>query len=82
MGISDLMAAKKQVGTKQTLRALNKDQVAEVYLAGDADRRIIAPIIELCQAKSIPTVEVESKASLGKACGIDVGTAVVALLKD
>lgn len=82
MGLSELMAAKKQVGTKQTLRALAKDAVKAVYIAGDADRRVVAPVIEACQAKSIPTYEVETKAVLGKACGIDVGTAVVALLKE
>ena len=81
MGISDLAKSDIQVGIRQTMRSLNKDKVRMVYFAGDADRRVVTPVLELCRDKSVPTEMVDSMAELGHAAGIDVGTAVVALLK-
>ncbi len=81
MALEELKNAKLVVGTKQTLRALSKDSVLQVYIAGDADQRVIFPLQEMCSSKGVATVTVASKAVLGKACGIDVGTASVALLK-
>ncbi|NLL53336.1 MAG: 50S ribosomal protein L7Ae-like protein [Peptococcaceae bacterium] len=68
------------VGLKQTSRALEKSKVKVVYLAQDADDRLLKPIIETCKAKEIEIKEVPSMAELGKACGIKVGAAVASVL--
>jgi len=68
------------VGLKQTGRALEKDNVRSVYVAKDADNRLIQPIIEMCKAREIQILEVPSMTELGKTFGIKVGAAVVAIL--
>lgn len=53
-----------------------------VFIAKDAESRITQSVIQACKDKNIPCFEAESMASLGKDCGIQVGTAVAALLKE
>ena len=55
--------------------------MALVYLAGDADRQVTAEVIALCIVKDVEIRRVDTRAELGSACGIDVGAAVVAVLK-
>ncbi len=71
----------KVVGTKQTQKAIEKDQTQVVYIAKDADERVISPIIKLCGEKSLELVMVDSMSELGKTCGIKVGAAAAAALR-
>lgn len=70
------------IGTNQTTKALVDAKIAEVFVAKDADKKITIPILQLCEQQEIPCEWVESMKSLGKACGIQVGAAVVAIKKD
>jgi len=81
MGLEVLKDNKKTIGTKQTLKAVTKTTAAKVFIAQDADPRIVLPLIELCQQKNIAIEQVETMSLLGKACGVDVGTASAAILK-
>ncbi len=72
----------KVVGTKQTQKAIEKDQTQVVYVAKDAEERIVSPIIRLCEDKNLELVLVDSMAELGKACGIKVGAAAAAINKE
>ncbi|WP_047154547.1 50S ribosomal protein L7ae-like protein [Aneurinibacillus tyrosinisolvens] len=72
-------AASIIIGTKQTARAIETNSVSEVIVARDADARVVGKIISLCKDKGLPVHYVDSMRRLGKACGIDVGTAVVAV---
>ena len=81
MDLELLKNAKKSIGTKQTLKALQKGSALEVFIAEDAESHVVAPLYELCTEKNCPVHKVETMAALGKACGIDVGTASVAMLK-
>lgn len=67
------------VGTKQTIKALEDGIVREIVIADDADHRVIHKVLVLAQEKSIPIIKVDSMKKLGKACGIDVGAATVAI---
>jgi len=69
------------VGTKQTAKALKNDQVKEVIIAKDAEPRVVAKVIEIAEQKKIPLTKVDSMKKLGKACGIEVGAAAVAIIK-
>lgn len=71
----------KVVGTSQVLRALNCKRAKQVYIARDANRRLVAPVYRLCAECGTPVVEVDSMKELGTACGIGVGAAVAALLE-
>jgi len=72
----------KTVGLKQTQRALEKGLVRRVYIANDAEAHILRPILEWCDNHNMECIEVPTMKELGKVSGIEVGTAIAAILKD
>ncbi len=68
------------VGTKQAARALNTRDVSEVIIAMDADPRLTSKIVEIANETKVPISYVDSKKKLGKSCGINVASAVVAIV--
>lgn len=81
MSIADLKNAKKVIGAKQTVKAVEKGMAAVVFLAVDADQRMLLPVREACDRENVPVDVVLTMLELGKACGIEVGAAAVACLK-
>ncbi|WP_324332481.1 ribosomal L7Ae/L30e/S12e/Gadd45 family protein [Methylomusa anaerophila] len=82
VALDTLKTAKKVIGAKQTARAVEKGLALKVYLAQDADRRVIAPLMETCRRNQIPIETGATMGELGKACGIEVGAASVAIVKE
>ena len=80
--LSELKTKSKVVGVKQSLKAVRNGQSSCVCFAADADPALLEPLRALCSSAGIRMVEAGSMAELGSACGIDVGAAVVALLKE
>ena len=76
----NLKHSNKIVGAKQVKRALRESRVNKVYLAQDAEERVVSDIVQRCEEMHIPIVDVESMTKLGDACGIDINAAVAALL--
>lgn len=76
-----LKTKEKVVGVKQTKKSVEQDKLAAVFIASDADQRVVAPIKQLCEGKNISIHLVDTMKQLGKAAGIDVGAAVVGVLK-
>jgi large subunit ribosomal protein L7A len=74
-------ASNKIIGTKQTVKALKSGQVVEVIVALDADDKIKNRVIDVAKEMNVPIVTVDSMKELGKACGIDVGAATVAITR-
>ncbi len=74
-------AKARTVGTKQTLKALQKGQASVVFVAKDADERVVRDVLRLCHEKDVEIVYAGSMAKLGQACGIQVGAATAAILK-
>ncbi|GLF92451.1 MAG: 50S ribosomal protein L7ae-like protein [Bacillus sp. (in: Bacteria)] len=68
------------IGTKQTVKALKRDSVKEVVVAKDADPALTASVMKLAQEKGVDILVVDSMKKLGKACGIEVGAAAVAIM--
>jgi large subunit ribosomal protein L7A len=75
-----LKTSKKVVGAKQTIKALEKGTAQVVYIAQDADERIIRPIIDLAEGQNLPIVTVDTMVQLGKECNIEVKTATAATI--
>ena len=73
---------RKVVGTKQTIKAIEKGNVIEVYVAKDAEGHVVRDLLEKSKTKEIPVVYVDTMVELGKACGIDVGAASAAIIGD
>lgn len=78
--LTNLKDTKKVVGIKQARRAINNDEVQAIYIAEDAEPKVVQDIINLCNEKSIEIIYVSSMKELGKACGIDVNAAVAAII--
>lgn len=70
----------KIVGAKQVKRALKESRVSKVYIAQDAEERVVSEIVRQCDELHVPIITVESMSKLGDACGIDINAAVAALL--
>lgn len=75
-------ARRKAVGRNETLRALETGSASVIFVAANAESRVIRPVLQLAQRQSLEVVRVDTMASLGKLCGIDVGTACAALLSE
>lgn len=71
----------KVIGMKQTLRALKNNEVKAVYIARDAEERVVQDIKETAKEKNVQIVFVPSMEELGKAFGIEIGAATAGLLK-
>ena len=81
MSLDTLKTAKKTIGVKQVTKALEKDLVLAIYVARDAEQRLVEPLQTLCSQKNVDLDHSSTMAELGKACSIEVGAAAVALLK-
>lgn len=75
-----LQAKNVVIGTKQTVKALKLGTVKEVVIAKDADHKVIAKIVNTAEETMVPVLYVDSMKKLGKACGIDVGAAAIAII--
>jgi len=83
MSFEALKAAKKKsIGTKQTYKAINRGKAVEVFVAKDADERVVRGIITACAESGVKLTYVESMALLGRACGIEVSAAAAAILSE
>lgn len=69
------------VGAKEVRRALESSEAQVVYIAKDAEERVVLDIKNKCANKEIPIVYVESMAKLGRICGININAAVAAIVK-
>ncbi|MGZ7445868.1 ribosomal L7Ae/L30e/S12e/Gadd45 family protein [Paenibacillus sp. TH7-28] len=76
-----LRDAPVKIGTKQTMRMVELGRAVEVYVAENADPRLTSKIIALCNERGVKVTLVDTMAALGKACGIDVGAAMAAIVK-
>ena len=79
--IATLKNAKRVIGIKQVTKAVKNDLAKCVYIADDADDRVLSPLKELCRTKNVEMIFGSTMAELGKSCNIEVGAAAVALIK-
>ncbi|MEQ8201288.1 MAG: ribosomal L7Ae/L30e/S12e/Gadd45 family protein [Syntrophomonadaceae bacterium] len=82
MLLEEIENSKKVVGSKQVRKAVTKGTARTVYLAKDAEPHITKPLIEVCQQHAVKVEMIDTMVELGHACGIEVGSAAVALLKE
>ncbi len=80
--LKEFRTSEKVIGAKQSSRAVRSGLARQVFLASDADPRLTAPLLELCRQSNVPVTVDRSMRQLGQAAGIQVGAAVVTLLRD
>jgi len=71
----------RAVGTNQTAKAIGRGRAQVVYIAKDADRRVVDGIAAAAKGANLEIVEVDLMREIGRACGIGVGAAAAAILK-
>ncbi|GAA3948144.1 50S ribosomal protein L7ae-like protein [Streptomyces gulbargensis] len=64
------------------MKAIQKGNVVEVFVAIDADQLIVNPVIDSAKQHDVPIEYVQSKNELGKACGIDVLASAVGIIRE
>lgn len=79
--LDELKIAKKVVGIKQTSKAVKENAAKKVYVALDADRELISPIVDSCEKNGIAVLFADNMSVLGEACQIEVGCAVCAIIE-
>jgi large subunit ribosomal protein L7A len=70
------------IGTKKVTRMVELGKVTEVFVAKDADPRMTIRMVNLCKKMDVQVTYVDSMKMLGKACGIEVGAAMAAVVNE
>ena len=76
------LPGEKVVGIKQTAKALKNNLGSKLYVAKDADVRLLEPILKLAADRSLEIEEVDTMKELGVLCGIDVSAATALIIKE
>jgi large subunit ribosomal protein L7A len=79
--LESIKSNKKTIGIRQSMKAVENGLAGTVFIAKDADEKVVRNIKELCLNSSIEVVYIDTMKQLGKACGIEVGAAVACILK-
>ena len=82
MTLETLAETSHITGVKQVTKAVSKGKASCVFVANDADDRVIRSLKELCVENGVELVDTATMAELGKACSIDVGSAAAAALNE
>ena len=77
----DRIVVKKVIGIKQCTKSLKSGEGRVLYVAKDANAKLISPIIQLAQEKNIEIVEIPTMKDLGKISWIDVKSSAVLTLE-
>ena len=77
----DRIVGKKVIGIKQCTKLLKSGEGKVLYVAKDANAKLISPIIQLAKEKNIDIVEITTMKELGKISGIDVKSSAVLTLE-
>ena len=74
---------KIKIGTNETTKAIERGIAKLVVSAEDVNpKEITMHLPPLCNEKKIPYITVKSKQELGRAAGIDVPTAAIAIIQE
>ncbi|MDL2288823.1 ribosomal L7Ae/L30e/S12e/Gadd45 family protein [Oscillospiraceae bacterium OttesenSCG-928-F05] len=80
--LSELGTKACVVGLKQSKKAVAEGKAAKAFVAEDAEKRVVGPFAATCEAGGVEIEYVQTMEALGRACKVDVKTAVAVLLKD
>ena len=65
-----------------TAKALKNNLGSKLYVAKDADMRLLEPILKIAADKSLEIEEIDTMKELGVLCGIDVSAATALIIKE
>ncbi len=64
--LEELKAGSRVVGAKQTRRALKDGRAKRVYMAKDADPRLLQPLVQEAVRQRVPLIQVDTMRQLGR----------------
>ena len=70
------------VGLKQVTKVILEGRVGNVWIASDADAKIVSDLKALCQQHQCSFEMVSTKKELGEKAGIEVSAAVICTEKE
>ncbi len=74
---------KVRIGTNEATKAIERGIAKLVVVADDVDpKEVIMHLDPLCNEKKIPIVHVKSKQELGRAAGLNVQSAAIAIIEE
>lgn len=76
----DRLLGKKVIGIKQATKAIKNGQGTVLYVAEDADTKLITPLVILAKENNVAVEIIETMKQLGIMCGIEVGSAATLIL--
>ena len=80
--MSDIAPDGRAIGLKQSLKAIKNGTAEKVYLASDAADNIVDSVMDVCREMNVSQINREhTMAQLGDLVSIDVGAAVLVVLK-
>lgn len=78
----DRVLGKKVAGVKQATKAIKSGAVKVLYVASDADFKLIKPLLEIAKEFQVEIQYIDTMKELGKLCSIDVGSAAMVTIKE
>ena len=82
MTLDSLGAMPHVTGVKQVTKAVRRGNAVCVFLASDADFRVIRPLREECEAAGVEFSESATMTEIGAAASIEVGASAAAVLRN
>jgi len=76
------LLGKKVIGIKQSLKSMKNGLGDTLYIANDADSKLIRPLIESADENNINIQHIDTMKELGKMCGLQIESAAALKLKD
>ena len=76
----DRLLGKKVIGIKQSTKAMKNGEGKILYVAKNANDKMVTPLVELEEKCGIEIKHVKNMKILGEMCGIDVKSAVALIL--
>jgi len=74
---------KIRIGTNEATKAVERGIAKLIVVADDVNpREVIMHLDPLCNEKKIPLAHVKSKQELGRACGVNVPAASIAIIEE
>jgi large subunit ribosomal protein L7A len=71
-----------RIGTKQTMKALEQGICLTLFVAEDADDKVTNKAVVLANKLGVKIVHIASMKQLGMHCGIEVGSAMAAIVNE
>jgi large subunit ribosomal protein L7Ae len=73
---------KIRIGTNEATKAIERGIAKLVVVAEDVQpKEVVMHLAPLCDEKKVPYAQVKSKQELGRAAGIDVSSAAIAIIE-